>query len=150
MTPPFFQSGSHSPHGSSSSLAPDDSISQQGFQTALSSTNTIQLARITVQGVEGNVEDSNYTSSQGTHTSRSESTLPQTVTSNPPETTINQIQSIREVAQIFSLPRKVRKSWVWNTRNAEEYLEDRKWRWRCKRCKYRILRINNSVKVSVS
>ena len=40
------------------------------------------------------------------------------------------------VPAIFLESKKIRKSWVWDASNGEEFLEDGKWRWRCVRCKF--------------
>ena len=43
------------------------------------------------------------------------------------------------VPEIFLKTKKARKSWVWNAIHGEEYLEDGRWRWRCARCRFKLL-----------
>ena len=60
-----------------------------------------------------------------------------------PCTTVHQSQSSsllslradREIPEIFSAKRKGRTSFVWEKQNGQEYLQDRKWQWKCVRCK---------------
>jgi len=57
------------------------------------------------------------------------SLLTPTVTSN----TIAHSQ--HSVPEHFLPIKKLRKSWVWDPRHGQEYLDSGKWRWRCQHCK---------------
>ena len=45
------------------------------------------------------------------------------------------LRADREIPEIFNAKRKGRTSFVWEKQNGQEYLQDRKWQWKCVRCK---------------
>lgn len=47
--------------------------------------------------------------------------------------------NLSTIPEHFLTNKKVQKSWVWDTKHGEKYLDGTKWRWRCQHCQHYVI-----------